>query len=526
MKIVNVSEMHLIEQRCFDKGISASQLMEKAGLGVAQKAREFLGDVHGEPILILVGSGNNGGDGLVSACHLNDWGANVSVYLTLKRKGNDERIQEVIDKDIDVYCAADDDGYTALKANLSKSTLVIDAILGTGKSRPVVGALDEIIQLVQQAKRERSYLGILSVDIPSGLDADTGKFDGSCLTADVTVALGYPKTGFFCFPGATKVGKLEVVDIGIPDSCTDGISKNLITPAWVNKMLPIRRMDSHKGTFGSVLVVAGSERYIGAARLACESALRTGAGLVTLAVPKGIQHLFTSGLAEVTYLPLPGSENLNVEEASALIMAEAAKYTVILAGCGLGQGDEQSQLLRRIFLGNPFANIPVVLDADALNIMAKIPEWWVQMGNDVVVTPHPGEMSRLTSYSIADINADRLGIAMEASALWGKSVILKGPYTVVSSPQGEIKVSPFVNPGLASAGTGDVLAGVVAGLIAQGLSSFDAAVAAVYIHGAVGEYLKIEIGTRPGTTEANKYLSVKRSLSTRSPTNITSYYRK
>jgi NAD(P)H-hydrate epimerase len=287
---------------------------------------------------------------------------------------------------------------------------------------------------------------------------------------------------------------LEVVDIGIPASLAEDVPQELITSNWVRGALPKRPLDSHKGTFGRVLVVAGSVSYIGAAYLACQGAARVGAGLVTLAIPRSLQPILAAKLTEATYLPLPEEEGALSPAASDVILSEASGYQALLVGCGLGQGPDVALLLRQTLLTARYPGVPMVLDADALNIMSRTPEWWLRLRGEAVLTPHPGEMSRLTGKTTEGINTARLSTARERAIQWSKSVVLKGAYTVISSPQGQIRISPFANPGLASGGTGDVLAGAVAGLLAQGLSTFDAASCAVYLHGAAGEQARREMG--------------------------------
>jgi NAD(P)H-hydrate epimerase len=494
MKIVTSDQMRLIEERCAQEGVSADTLMENAGLAVAQKAREFLGDVRGVPILVLVGPGNNGSDGIVAARHFGDWGADVTTYLALPRNADDPKLQLLLNRGIVPYKAEDDEGFALLADCLTKAHLVIDAVLGTGISRPIEGILAAILSLLADERATRPELGLLALDMPTGLDADTGVSDPHCPAADLTVSLGYPKAGLFAFPGAAHVGRLDVVDIGIREHLADDVIQELITSAWVRDALPKRPMNSHKGTFGRVLVVAGSARYIGAAYLACEAAARVGAGLVTLAIPESLQPMLAAKLTETTYLPLPEKDGLLSMEASEIILSEAANYQALLVGCGLGQGSDVARLLRQTLLTSRYPGTPMVLDADALNIMSTIPEWWMGLNWQTVLTPHPGEMSRLTGMTTEEINATRLNTTRDRAVQWNKSVALKGAYTVVSSPQGYARVSPFANPGLASAGTGDVLAGATAGLLAQGLSTFDAVSCAVYIHGAVGEQVRLVMG--------------------------------
>ena len=494
MKIVTAEEMRRIEERCVQQGVSLDTLMENAGLAVARKARERLEVVRKAPVLVLVGPGNNGGDGLVAARHLWEWGTDVTAYLALPRSENNPRLVFLPEVGASVVRAEDDASFRLLDDLLGRARLVIDALLGTGRSRPIEGALAGTLARLAKARAERARMKLVALDLPTGLNADTGEADPLCPAADVTVALGYPKVGHFSFPGVERVGRLEVVDIGIPPRLADDVSRELITLERVRDALPRRPQNAHKGTFGRTLVIAGSSRYIGAAYLACQGAARVGAGLVTLAAPQSLLPIFASKLTETTFLPLPERDGELSPEASELVLSEAPGYQALLAGCGLGQAPDVSAFLRQTLLTHRYNGPPVVLDADALNIMAGVPEWWKQLRAEAVATPHPGEMSRLTGADSAQINADRLNIASRSAAQWGKVVALKGAYTDVGSPDGRVLVNPFANPGLASAGTGDVLAGAIAGLVAQGVPPLDAAACGVYLHGAAGESVRAELG--------------------------------
>ena len=494
MKIVTVEEMRRIEERCVQQGIPLDTLVEKAGLAVARKARERLEVVRKAPLLVLVGPGNNGGDGLVAARHLWEWGTDVTAYLALPRSKDDPKLKFLPDVGVSVVRAEDDPSFELLDGLLSKAHLVIDALLGIGRSRPIEGALAGVLSRLAKARAERAKMKLIALDLPTGLNADTGEADPLCPAADVTVALGYPKVGHFAFPGAERVGRLEVVDIGIPPSLADDVLQELITPEWVRDAIPSRPQNAHKGTFGRTLVIAGSQRYVGEAVLACQGAARVGVGLVTLAAPESLLPVFASKLTETTFLPLPERDGALSPEASELVLSEASGYQALLAGCGLGQSPDVSAFLRQTLLTHRYNGPPLVLDADALNIMSKVPEWWLQLRQEAVVTPHPGEMSRLTGADSSQINADRLHTARSHAAQWGVVVALKGAHTAVGAPDGRVLVSPFAHPGLASAGTGDVLAGAVAGLVAQGLSPFDAAACGVYLHGTAGERVRDDLG--------------------------------
>lgn len=496
MKVVTVDEMKELERRAAQIGLPSSVLMENAGLATAQKVKEWLGNTTLQKMLILIGPGNNGGDGLVAARHLHDWGATVHVCLCAKRGDNDPNYRIVRERGIPCILASKGQGLLKLDSMLSSSDVVIDALFGTGKLRPIEGIYKDVLARVQEAKAARPGLKLIALDLPSGLDADTGAADPSCVAADLTITLGYPKLGLFSFPGRDLVGQLYIADIGIPPHLGQDIATELMTAEQVKAMLPQRPIGAHKGTFGHVLVCAGSLHYIGAAYLACEAAMRVGAGLVTLAVARSLQPILASKLTEVTYAPLPEAEPGFIDSGAAKLLHQwLAGYDVLLMGCGLSQHPSVVDFVRKSLLEMPPSLSPkLVLDADVLNTLAQTPGWWQKLGQDAILTPHPGEMARLTGIAMEEVGRERLRVARERAALWGKTVVLKGAHTVVVSPDGEAKISPVANPGLASAGTGDVLAGAIAGLVAQGLSPFAAACCSVYLHGMAGEIVRAELG--------------------------------
>ncbi len=494
MKIVTVQQMQDLERRSEAAGVSTHPLMENAGLAVAESARNLLGQAASVPILVLVGPGNNGGDGLVTARYLKDWGADVQVYLCNRHKTPDPKLDLVQRQGTSIMEAPKDKNYKRLGQLLVSSRLVIDAVLGTGKARPLEGELKEVCLRLAKAKEINPKLLVLALDLPTGLDADTGATDPACVSADLTVTLGCPKVGLFCFPGAENVGRLEVVDIGIPKGSDADVNLELMTPQWAGKTLPRRPLQAHKGSFGKALVVAGSKNYIGAAYLACTAATRVGAGLVTLATAQSLQSALATRMAEVTHLPLPETELGAVSDKGLPLVLDALpSYDALLVGCGLGQARTTEAFVDGLILSQtPLP--PLVLDADALNVLAKHPRWWERAPAKAIITPHPGEMARLTGKSIKDIESNRFALAIKAAREWNKVVILKGAYSVVASPDGTAMVSPFANPGLASAGTGDVLAGTIVGLLAQGLEPFQAACLGVYLHGSAGEAVREDLG--------------------------------
>jgi len=495
MKIVTASQMRRIEEGCTKIGISVSALMENAGKAVAEEVRKIRGTIDRQHILLLIGPGNNGGDGLVAARHLHDWGARVSLYLFTQRPPDDPNFKLVQERGISYIEITQDENLSKLDELLLSADAVIDALFGTGKSRPLRGVFLQALDLVGRVKKKRPDLGIIALDLPSGLDADTGAVDPVCLHADYTITLGFPKPGLFNSPGKERAGKIIVADIGIPPYLAERVNSELLTSDWAKSVLPKRPLEANKGSFGRVLVVAGSINYIGAAYLACSGAIRVGAGLVTLATPANLQPILASKLTEVTYLPLPESHRGIVSPGAAkLIHQQLNQYDVLLLGCGLGQSQSVIRFVGATLLRERVILPPLVLDADVLNTLARIPNWWQQLPSDAILTPHPGEMARLVGVSVDEVQQDRQGIARRVALDWQKTIVLKGAYTVVANPDGQCRISPIANPGLASAGTGDVLSGAIAGLVAQGLSLFDAAALGVYLHAEAGEMVRAELG--------------------------------
>lgn len=496
MKTVTPEEMRELERRSEEEGVSTDVLMERAGLLAARVAWNMLGeDAYGSRIVVLVGSGNNGSDGLVTARHFQSWGARTTALLLAPRAPGDSKLQPATEVGVTVIEAADSSQLTDIQRALSGAALVIDAVLGTGRSRPLDGIYRDVLVATNAEHERRPDLMTLSMDIPSGVDAETGEADADAFMADATVTFGFPKAGLFRFPGAEHMGQVTVADIGIPERLSAGIRQEVVTQTWSQAHVPARPLSAHKGTFGRVLALVGSRNYVGAAYLACMGAARSGSGYVTLAATPSLQALVASKLTEPTYLLLPSDhDGYPTAEGASAVRDASLHYDVLLAGCGLGQHDGTNALLEQILLSDTPLSIPVVLDADALNTLAGIPAWSSRLQSTTVVTPHPGEMSRLLGTSIVDVEGDRVATAQQAAAQWGVTVLLKGAYTVVASPDGDVRIIPFANPGLATAGTGDVLAGVIASLIAQGIQPYDAASLGAYLHAAAGETVINDIG--------------------------------
>ena len=430
-----------------------------------------------------------------------------------------------------------DDNLSELRRTVDEADILVDALLGTGVSRDIRGSLKELLvtvgEILEQKRRsqpsEHPLLRslqpmwplpvtnptplVVAVDVPSGLNCDKGTVDPVSLKADLTVTFGCPKRGQLLFPGSSYVGELVVADIGISEGLTADIALRLATPEIMRSMLPRRPLDAHKGTFGRALVVAGSVHYTGAAYLSSAAATRVGAGLVTLGLAENLHPILASKLTEVTFLLLPHDMGALVPDAWRVLTPKLERYQAILMGPGLGRDPATVEFVARLmggtgqrkarigFVGQPLEPHPdemcippMVIDADGLNALTEIPGWWERLSGTNILTPHAGEMERLQTSSMTQRGTDRIDSAIRAAQKWRQVVLLKGAYTVVADPEGRATGIPFANPGLASAGTGDVLAGAAVGFLAQGLAPYEAAIVAAYVHGLAAEFVREERG--------------------------------
>lgn len=516
MKLVTTQEMRALERAAVEAGATWAGLMEQAGWGVAQAALGRLG--RGGRALVLVGPGNNGGDGLVVARHLRDAGHPAQLYLWRRPESPaDANRQRCRQRDIPELVAEEDPTRAALRAALAEADMVVDALLGAGLARPVAGELAEIVDAVNAARQARGgSLTILAVDIPTGVDSDAGAVPGAAIRADLTVATGAVKRGALLHPGRAYVGAIALADIGIPTHNLEACMSEKLTAAYARGLLPARPAGAHKGDFGKAMIVGGSLHYPGAVALACAAAARVGAGLVTLGAGRTV--LGAGGrIPEATLLPLSEGEWGAIGPAAAEELGKGLEgYSSLLIGPGLGKADPTREFIRRVFgleqpksrarvgfLAGPNAAPgeggkalelpPTVIDADGLNLLADIEGWPEHLPRGrFVFTPHPGEMRRLLKAD--ELPGDPVAAAADAAKTWGQVVVLKGATTVVADPEGRSLVHDGANPALATAGTGDVLAGALAGLLAQGLTPFDAAALAVYLHGAAGARVRDELG--------------------------------
>lgn len=533
MNVVTTKQMQAAEKAADASGLSYDQMMENAGRAVAE-AIEAQFDVAGSRVLILAGPGNNGGDGLVVARHLARTGGAVSVYAWKRNTAGDKNWALLESTGVEKILGDDDSHQTRLTTLLDEADIIVDALLGTGVSRPIEGSLAQLLDHARKIITARRKLEegplveparpaldetvgpvVVAVDVPSGLNSDTGEVDPHTLPADLTVTLAAVKRGHLLMPGLNLVGRLVVGDIGLSAAFyPDDLRLELATAAQVAAMLPARPAGAHKGTFGTATLVAGCLNYIGAAVLSGQAAARVGAGLVRLAPPQPIQGMIASHVVEAIYLPLPHLEGAIAPEAVPVLREKLEDTNALLIGPGLGQAEATADFLQDLLSGKgakrrnigfrqaggegndpePATLPPLVLDADALNILAKQEEWWRLLPPNCILTPHPGEMGRLTGLELKEVQARRLDLAPEMAQKWNQIVLLKGAHTIIAAPDGRTMLMPFANPALAKAGSGDVLAGSIAGLLAQGLEPFAAAVAGAYLHGLAGELARESLG--------------------------------
>lgn len=515
MKIVTVSQMQALDRRAIEEaGIPGTQLMERAGTGVVAEIERRFGPVRGKTVMVLCGKGNNGGDGFVVARGLKRKGARIHVVLLSHAKDLARDAAVMYRRFIGSAGKSSVAPYSddAVRARLAAGDLVIDALLGTGLSSDVAGSYRAAIDLMN-----RSGKPIVAVDIPSGLHAETGAVLGSAVRATVTVTFGLPKLGLYAGAGIDHAGDVRIVDIGIPARFVDEVESRevLLSAQGAAAALPVRRLSAHKGTFGHAGIVAGSVGKTGAAALAAQAALRVGAGLVTVATPTSVNDVLEAKLLEAMTLPLPETSARTLGRASAeAILSFMQTRTAVALGPGLSTHPETAELVQSLL---PQLDRPTVLDADALNAVAGRSALLSRCKIHPILTPHPGEMGRLDgNRSTQAIQEDRIGTARRFAREHNCFVVLKGARSVVARPDGLVAVNPTGNPGMATAGTGDVLTGMVVGLLAQGLDTWDAACSAVYLHGLAGDLAAEQLG-QAGLLARNLLAQIPHALKTVAP---------
>lgn len=529
--VVSVAQMRELEAATAAAGVSYEQMMEGAGQALARvlaHAIEERGDrERRRRLLFLVGPGNNGGDALVAATRLPASSKrDLTAFLVRPRPAGDPLLAAAKEAGVQVIDGRTDKDLVRLRELLSNTDLAIDGILGIGARLPLPDDIAAVLDAVTQAQQDQlagqgavtyfSYepgyrsdkpLQVVAVDCPTGVDCDSGECDPHTLCADWTITFGGVKYGLLRPPAMGLTGRLLVGDIGTPDEALDVITPlaHFSSARDVGRMLPERPSDAHKGSFGRAVIVAGSLNYPGAAALALEAACRSGAGLVTGAIPQPIYPILAAKLSDPTWLLLPSNLGAINEAALAVLRDEMGEAQALLLGPGLGRDEETGRFLRGLLTGEArthrrggigfvgtanhegetaarFLPDRLVLDADGLYHLRAIEEWWKYLPPQTVLTPHPGEFERLSGVGREEIAGRRIELAQEYAEKWGCVLLLKGAYSVIAAPGECAVVNPFANSALARGGTGDVLAGVIVGMMAQGLTARDAAVAGAYVH--------------------------------------------
>jgi NAD(P)H-hydrate epimerase len=487
--VVTAQQMKTIDRLAIENwGIEGLVLMENAGRGVVAALSRELPDLSSHRVLIVCGKGNNGGDGFVAARHLHNLGVRTSCALlgTARELKGDALVNArmLLNAGLPVAEISEIDQLARL---IAESTVIIDAIFGTGLTAAPTGIYARAIELINQ---HPAYT--VSVDIPSGVNADTGELLEPAVRADLTVTMALPKIGLLLYPGKKCTGKLAVADIGIPKNLLHQHTTTfLIDEHSVRQIIPPRVPDGNKGTFGTCLLICGSRGYTGAACLTAMAAVRAGAGLVRLAYPQSLSPVIESRILEPVKHPLPETPEISLSpEALPRLLELNAAADAIALGPGIGTHPQTRALLTALL---PQLEKPVVIDADGINNLAGQLEILKQTRVPVILTPHPGELSRLTGISPLEINRQRVNIAREFARQHQLILVLKGAPTVIASPDQRVFINPTGNSGLATGGTGDVLTGLIAGLLAQGAKPIDAAIAGVFLHGKAGDLAAQEL---------------------------------
>jgi NAD(P)H-hydrate epimerase len=489
MYLVTSAEMQAMDRLAIESfGLPGRVLMENAGREAVRVFLAHFADIGRQGVGVLAGRGNNGGDGSVIARCLAQKGCPVTVFLLAnaeKVSGDAAANLKLLSPlGVPVVEMPGEAEFSRQKRKMRAFPVWVDAIFGTGLNSEVKGLFRQVIDFINRLGRP-----VFAVDIPSGLEADTGRPLGSCIRAQVTATFACAKVGHVVYPGAEYTGRLEVVDIGIPLQIAErvGPRQRLLTRETVRSYLPERAPDTHKGRTGHLLVVAGSPGKSGAAAMAAVAAMRVGAGLVTVGVPEGLNAVMETLTLEAMTAPLPEtSDGLLGAASREAILALAEGKSCLVIGPGLGRGEETRELVLELVRR---ARIPMVIDADGLNHLCGRLELLKGLPTPAVLTPHPGEMARLIESDAAAVQRNRVQCARDLAVSANAHIVLKGARTVVAHPDGTVWVNPTGNPGMASGGMGDVLTGAVAGLICQGLLTATAARAAVYLHGAAADRL-------------------------------------
>ena len=495
MRVLNAAQMREADRQTIDEiGIPSMVLMENAGRQVVAALEAAYDDLQDRQIAVLCGPGNNGGDGFVIARTLHQRAVDVAVFVIASMAGikGDARLNlEILGRlGLTVVEISDAQAWDLHFSEISQCDLIVDAIFGTGLKSPLAGMMETVA-----ADVNASGIPVIAVDLPTGLSADHAEPIGDCIRAGMTVTLAAPKVPLVLPPGEAQAGNIVVADIGIPPEVIDNLAGprlELLTREGMREILQPRESDSHKGDYGHVLIVAGSRGKSGAAHLAAVGALRSGAGLVSVATPGSVQPIVASMGAE--YMTVALDDHAGQVSASALETILEFEQDVIAAGPGLGTGPNVATFIHDLI---ERSEAPLVLDADALNVLASEPDRLQNRGEGarpIVITPHPGEMARLANTSVDEVQANRLDVARDFAVQHHVYVVLKGYRTLIATPDGKVFINPLGNPGMATGGTGDVLTGVIAAWLAQLLDAEAACKIGVYLHALAGDLSEADEG--------------------------------
>ncbi|MEA1933881.1 MAG: NAD(P)H-hydrate dehydratase [Thermodesulfobacteriota bacterium] len=498
MKLSTAEQMRNLDATAInDYGIPGIVLMENAGQGTVVAMNQRFGSFAGKIVSIFVGPGNNGGDGFVIARHLHQQRAKPYVFMLVKPeklKGDAATNFKIVRKlPIPIHILLNIEDLRSAEGRLAHSQAVVDAIFGTGLTRDISGHFADVITRIN-----RFTCPVVSVDIPSGLNSDTGQVMGISVQARLTSTYGLAKTGMVVEPGRNFAGDMEVVDITIPFEAVEqaAIQTELLDSETVMPWIPARNISSHKGTFGHLLIVAGSTGKTGAAILSGRGALRSGAGLVTLCVPRELNPIFEEALHEAMTIPMTeDSGGIFSGSDWNLIKESMAGKQAVAVGPGMGTKSGARELVMKFYLES---ELPMIVDADGLNILSMDRSRIKDPPAPRILTPHPGEMARLAGMTTREIQGNRLEIASSFAKENRVILALKGAATIIAAPDGRIAVNPTGNPGMATGGMGDVLTGLIGGLLAQGLDVWQAACLGVYVHGLAADRLAAVSGVRVG----------------------------
>ncbi len=489
MKLSTAEQMRNLDAAAIkDYGIPGIVLMENAGRGTVDSMNQRFGNFAGKTVAIFIGPGNNGGDGFVIARHLHQQQALPKVFMLVKPeklKGDaatNMKIVQNLPVPIKIILSTND--IKSAELDMAESDAVVDAIFGTGLKRDVSGHFADAVRRIN----DFSCL-VVSVDIPSGLNSDTGQIMGISVQAGLTATYGLAKTGMVVQPGADCVGNMEVIDITIPPEAVEkaDIQTELLDPETVRPWIPDRNISSHKGTHGHLLIVAGSTGKTGAAILSGQGALRSGTGLVSMCVPKELNPIFEKAIHEAMTTPMKGdSGGIFIGTDFEMIKDAMTGKGAVALGPGIGTDSETCALVKKLYLE---CELPMVVDADGLNCLSEDRAAIKKSAEIRILTPHPGEMSRLTGIKTPEIQNNRLEIASSFAKENNVFLVLKGAGTVIAAPDGRTAVNPTGNPGMAAGGMGDVLTGLIGGLLTQGLDPWQAACLGVYVHGLAADRL-------------------------------------